>query len=457
MEIKDIKNIHFIGIGGVGMSSLARIVKNKGCGVSGSDIRENEYTQDLRKMEISVHIGHCSDNISKDTQLVVYSSAIPPDNVELKRAGELNIPTLKRAAFLSLIFNKKKGIAISGSHGKTTTTAILAYIMKSADYDITAMVGGRMLNINSNAYVGNSEWMITEADESDGGFTELHPFISVTTNIDDDHLNFYKDNIENEKRAFLSFLNNTRADGYAIINADDPLTLSLSNKISGNVVKYSLKNGDIYARNIHLRKIGYIFDVYIKGKKLDTFTLSIPGKHNVSNALPAIFIAHSLGIDTGIIKRSLESFKGVKRRFTIVGREKGITIVDDYAHHPKEIETTLNTASEINKNRIIALFQPHRYTRVKELFDKFTTAFEKANKVFITDIYPAGEKLIPGITAAELGKAINKYRDCTYIRRDDGLIDAVIGELKEGDMVITLGAGDIWKTGIELFYKLRQQ
>ena len=456
MELKDIRNIHFIGIGGIGMSSLAKIVQSMGHKISGSDIKENEYTQDLRKMEISVHIGHCSDNINKDTQLVVYSSAIPPDNVELKRAGELNIPTLKRAVFLSLIFNKKKGIAISGSHGKTTTTAILSYIMKNAGYNITTMIGGKMLNTNSNAYIGNSEWMITEADESDCGFTELYPFISVTTNIDDDHLNFYKNNIENEKRAFLSFLNNTQADGYAIINADDPLTLPLSNKINGNVVKYSFKNGDIYARNIHLRKIGYIFDVYIKGQKLDTFTLNIPGKHNVSNALPAIFIAHSLNIDTKTIKNSLESFKGVKRRFTIIGKEKGITIIDDYAHHPKEIETTLNAASEINRSRIIALFQPHRYTRVKQLFDKFTTAFSKADKVFITDIYPAGEKAI-SIDAMTLGKAISAYKDCVYIKKDDGLINTMIKELKEGDMIITLGAGDIWEMGVELLRKLRQQ
>jgi UDP-N-acetylmuramate--alanine ligase len=456
MEFKDIKNIHFIGIGGIGMSSLAKIVQSMGCKISGSDIMKSENTFELKKIGTNITIGHHPNNIIQDIQLVVYSSAIPPDNVELKKARLLNIPTISRAKMLSLIFNKKKGIAISGSHGKTTTTAILSYIMKNAGYNITAMIGGKTLNTNSNAYIGNSEWMITEADESDCGFTELYPFITVTTNIDDDHLNFYKNNIENEKKAFLSFLNNTQENGYAIINADDPLTLPLSNKINGNVVKYSLKNGDIYARNIHLQKIGYIFDVYIKAKKLDTFTLNIPGKHNVSNALPAIFIAHSLNIDTKTIKDSLESFKGVKRRFTIIGKEKGITIIDDYAHHPKEIETTLNAASEINRSRIIALFQPHRYTRVKQLFDKFTTAFSKANKVFITDIYPAGEKAT-GINARTLGKAISTYKDCVYIKKDDGLINTMIKELKEGDMIITLGAGDIWEMGVELLRRLRQQ
>lgn len=455
MEIKNIKNIYFIGIGGVGMSSLARIVQNRDCRVSGSDIMENGYIQDLRKTGISINIGHCSNNINKDIQLIVYSSAIPPDNVELKRAGELNIPTLKRANFLSLIFNNKKGIAISGSHGKTTATAILAYIMKSADYDITTMIGGKMFNTNSNAYIGKSEWMITEADESDCGFTKLHPFISVITNIDDDHLNFYK-TMENEQKAFLSFINNTQESGYLIVNADNPLALLTSKEARCNVFKYSLTNGDICVKNIYTKNPGHIFDVYIKDKSLGTFTLNIPGIHNISNALPAIFIAHSLGIDTRIIKRSLESFKGVERRFTIVGREKGITIVDDYAHHPEEIKATLSAASEINNSRIVALFQPHRYTRVKGLFGKFTTAFEKANKVFITDIYSAGEKPIDGITAAELGKAINKYRDCTYVRKDNGLINTVMQELKEGDVVITLGAGDIWKTGIDLLYKLKQ-
>jgi UDP-N-acetylmuramate--alanine ligase len=456
METKNIKNIYFIGIGGVGMSSLARIVQSRDCKISGSDIMENEYTQDLRKVGISINIGHCSKNINKDIQLIVYSSAIPPDNVELKRAGELNIPVLKRANFLSLIFNNKKGIAISGSHGKTTTTAILAYIMKSADYDITTMIGGKMFNTNSNAYIGKSEWMITEADESDCGFTKLHPFISVVTNIDDDHLNFYK-SIENERKAFLSFISNTQENGYSIINADNPLALSTGKEARCNVFKYSLTNGEIYVKNIHTKNPGHIFDVYIKDKNLGTFTLNIPGIHNISNVLPAIFIAHSLGIDTRIIKRSLESFKGVKRRFTIVGREKGITVVDDYAHHPEEIKATLSATSEINNSRIVALFQPHRYTRVEGLFGKFTTAFEKANKVFITDIYSAGEKPIDGITAVELGKAINKYRDCTYVRKDNGLTNRVMEELKEGDVVITLGAGDIWKTGIDLLCKLKQQ
>ncbi len=436
--------IHFVGIGGIGMSGIAEVLHNLNFTVTGSDVSESSNVKRLRSLGIKVFIGHNSENV-KDADVVVYTSAVSDDNPELVFARDNYIPTIMRGEMLAELMRMKKSIAISGSHGKTSTTSMLAEIFKHSDMDPTIVIGGRLNSSNQNATLGKSEILIAEADESDRSFLILLPTVTVITNIDLEHLDTYKD-VDDIKNAFIQFANKVPFYGLNVICLDDANVADIIPYIEKRFITYGIQaKADVKASNIVKNGFGISFDVHIFGEYQGRINLNLPGEHNVLNSLAAICVSYEFQIDFKDIKDALELYKGVQRRLTIKYDKNNITVIDDYGHHPTEISTTLKAVRDAYGNRkIIAIFQPHRYTRTQALLNEFSKCFYDADKLYITDIYAASEQPIEGINGKLLEDEIKRhgFKDAHYVKSMDNILQE-LNNLEENTVIITLGAGNI--------------
>jgi UDP-N-acetylmuramate--alanine ligase len=441
-----VRHVHFIGVGGIGMSGLAEILRTLEFDVSGSDLREGENTRNLQRLGVRIDVGHRAENVH-GADVVVYTSAVNPENPELVEARRHGIPAIARAEMLAELMRVKYGIAIAGSHGKTTTTSLVATILRAAGFDPTVVVGGRMASLSSNARLGAGDLLVAEADESDGSFLRLTPTIAVVTNIDPEHLDFYKTH-EAVKEAFVAFLEKVPFYGLSVLCLDHPHVQDLLPRVQRRHVTYGVSPQANYsARNITFRGLSTSFVAYRRGEPLGEFTVRMPGQHNVLNTLAAIAVADELEVPLDAMKEALSTFHGVARRFSIVDEVEGVTLVDDYGHHPAEIEATLSAARNAYDKRVLVAFQPHRYTRTESLWDDFTRSFNKADVVLVCDIYAAGEKPIPGISSERLATAIAEHGHgaVRYVRDRAELAAELARQARPGDVVIALGAGDVNK------------
>ena len=453
---KKIQHIHFVGIGGIGMSGIAEVLLNLGYKVSGSDMKESDTTERLRKLGGDIFIGHNAANITSP-HVVVISSAVKSDNVEVIAAREKQVPVILRAEMLAELMRLKYGVAIAGAHGKTTTTSMVATVLAAGGIDPTVVIGGKLNSIGTNAKLGQGEFLVAEADESDGSFLKLSPTIAVVTTIDEEHLDYYKD-ISEIKAAFLEFINKVPFYGVAVLCLDQPHIQSLLPLVEKRYQTYGMSSqADYQAKEVSLKPLGSRFKVVHHGQDLGWFELSVPGVHNINNSIAAIAVARELDIDLEVIRKALKDFSGVQRRFTIKGEVNGIIVVDDYGHHPTEVKATLAAAAAGLERRVVVVFQPHRYTRTQHLLEAFFTAFHQADKLVLLDIYAAGEKPIPGISGQVLCDGIKKYghKDVTFMPDRENVVAHMASVLRKGDLMITLGAGDVWKIGEQVLEKLK--
>ncbi|MCI0337802.1 MAG: UDP-N-acetylmuramate--L-alanine ligase [Acidobacteria bacterium] len=448
---KKYQHIHFVGIGGIGMSGIAEVLLNLGYHISGSDVRHSPITERLERLGASVYEGHRAMNI-EGAQVVVTSTAVRPDNPEVVEAVHKQVPVIPRAEMLAELMRLKYGIAIAGSHGKTTTTSMVATVLDRAGVDPTIVVGGRVNTLGSNAKLGRGDFMVVEADESDKSFLKLSPTIAVVTNIDMEHLDFYKD-IEEIRSCFVQFVNKVPFYGSVIICLDDPNIQMIIPQIARRVITYGMRaHAEISAGDVQAARenFGSDFAVRHKGEELGRIKLNVPGEHNVCNALAAVAVGLDLEIDFSVISHGLESFRGTERRFQIKGMidvDRGnILVVDDYGHHPTEIRATL-AAAKTSGRRLVVLFQPHRYTRTAALHEEFARSFYDADVVLLCDIYAANEDPIPGITSQKLAEEIEKFghRNVRYIGGVEQGKEALLEIAHPGDLVMTLGAGSVWR------------
>ncbi len=458
-----VRRAHFVGIGGIGMSGLAEILRTREFDVSGSDMKPNDITRRLETLGVRVDVGHRAENV-EGADVVVFSSAIKNDNPEIVRARQLEIPIIPRAEMLAELMRVKYCVLMAGSHGKTTTTSLVATVLRHAGLDPTVVVGGKVNALGSNARLGEGDLFVAEADESDGSFLKLTPTIGVITNIDAEHLDHYGTH-ENVKEAFVQFANKIPFYGLAVLCIDHPHVQAILPKIGRRHVTYGVsRQADYRAKNPQFAGLETHFEAYRRGESLGSFTVRMPGAHNVLNALSVIAVADELEIPFDVVREAIAGFHGVQRRFTIVGQpslQKGgkkgdVMIVDDYGHHPAEIEATLDAAQRGFDRRVVVAFQPHRYTRTQALFDDFTRAFNKADLVIVTDVYAAGEKPIEGATGKALADAIRAHghHAVRYIGDKNAIADALHDEVMPGDLVIALGAGDINASARKLFAML---
>lgn len=459
---RHVKKIHFVGVGGIGMSGIAEVLANLGFEVTGSDIKRSKNTDRLEQScGIKIFEGHAAENVGDDVQVVVYSSAVRDDNPEIVRARERGIPVIPRAEMLAeLMVLKPYAVAVSGTHGKTSTTSMVATILKHAGVDPTTIVGGVVETLGSNAQVGSSEWFVTEADESDRSFLMLYPTIAVVTNIDKEHMESYK-GMDDVVQCFTDFVNKVPFFGAAVICLDDPNVQLIIPHIKRRRVTYGMTaQADISAHNIKYNEsFGSTFTVWRGTEVLGDIDLPVPGKHNVYNALAATAVALELDIPFEKIAEAFKQFKNANRRFQFKGEANGITVVDDYGHHPTEILATLSAAKNSGGGRrTVVVFQPHRYTRTQELMDEFALAFNNADVLYVLDIYAASEEPIEGITAEVLTENIKRYghKNANYIGDIDKAADAVVPNLLPGDLVITLGAGTVTRLSDEILEKIKQ-
>ena len=443
----EIGPIHFIGIGGIGMSGIAEILINQGYTVQGSDLKETEITSRLERMGASIKIGHHINNLM-NVAVVVISSAINRDNPELNFARSTGLPVVRRAEMLAELMRMKSNVAIAGTHGKTTTTTLVATLLDDGGFDPTVINGGIIHAYGSNARAGAGEWMVVEADESDGTFTRLPATIALITNIDPEHLEHWG-NFDALRQGFLDFVSNIPFYGVAVCCSDHPEVQKLIDKISDRQIKTFGFNAQADIRGVNLKYDEGRAHFDIKFQK-ENFTIAdcilpMPGDYNVSNALGAVAIAHHLGVENNKIREALAYFKGVNRRFSKVGELNGITFIDDYAHHPVEISAVLRAAREISSGRIIAVHQPHRYTRLSALFKDFCACFNDADIVAISDVYSAGEQKIPGVTKEDLVTGLNGHGHCHAVAVSNlkELSKLIADNAKSGDIVLCLGAGNI--------------
>ena len=455
-----IRAIHFVGVGGVGMSGIAEVLIDAGFQVSGSDLRQNEYTQRLVAKGAKVAVGHAAEHL-RDADVVVFSSAVPRTNPELVEARARAIPVIPRAEMLGELMRLKDGIAIAGSHGKTTTTSLVATVLRDAGLDPTVVIGGRLNSLGSGAASGAGNLLVAEADESDGSFLHLTPAIAAITNIDPEHLDHYGD-LAGVQDAFVAFANRVPFYGLVVCCLDNANLQQILPRIDKRIATYGFAaQADYRARDPHFDGLSVRFSVSRRGEDLGEFEVCMPGMHNVMNALATIAIADELGVDPAAVKEGLRTFGGVQRRFTVLGDAPipggSVTVVDDYAHHPSEVVVTLEAAQRAYGRRIVAAFQPHRYSRTLHLFDELTRAFNRADLVFVTDVYAAGEEPIEGANAERLSTAIRAHghRNVVHIPERTDLVAALQGVLQPGDVVLTMGAGDITKTGPELIAALQ--
>ncbi|OGW42210.1 MAG: UDP-N-acetylmuramate--L-alanine ligase [Nitrospirae bacterium RBG_16_43_11] len=450
---RKIQHIHLVGIGGSGMNGIAEVLLNLGYKVSGSDMNETDVIQRLRNAGGHITIGHSSSNI-KGAQVVVISSAVSAHNIEVVAARSASIPVIQRAEMLAELMRLKYGIAIAGAHGKTTTTSMISSILASAGLDPTVVIGGKLNSLGSNAKLGQSEFLVAEADESDGSFLKLSPTIAIVTNIDAEHLDYYHD-IETIRKTFLNFINKVPFYGVSILCADDANIRSILHAVEKRYITYGINNrADITVADIEMMSGRSKFRVLYNGMDMGKFELSLPGIHNISNALSGIGVAVELDINIDEVKKALRDFSGVERRFQIVGKidPQDILVVDDYGHHPTEIKATLSAAKAGWGRRTVVLFQPHRYTRTRDLINEFALAFGNADLLVVTDIYPAGEKPVEGVSAEKLFNTIieHGHKNVLFVPDKKNIPEKVKELMRPGDMVITLGAGDIWKVGREI-------
>jgi UDP-N-acetylmuramate--alanine ligase len=448
-----IRKVHFVGIGGIGMSGIAEVLMNLGFTVSGSDVKITPVTNRLRALGARISAAHAAANVH-GAQVVVVSSAITSDNAEVAEALRLQIPVIPRAEMLAELMRLKFCIAVAGAHGKTTTTSMIAVMLAESGLDPTAVVGGRLDAFGSSARLGKGELMVVEADESDRSFLYLLPTIAVVTNIDREHLDHYRD-VEEIASVFASFMNKVPFYGAVIACADSPWRVQLQRllpQLRRRLVTYGIENGaDVIAPAIDLRPGHSTFAAEVKGKRLGNFRLNIPGRHNVQNALAAIAVGVELDLTADQLQHGLEHFRGADRRFQVKAEVNGISIIDDYGHHPAEIDATLEAARLFAgpDARIWAIFQPHRYTRTQALMDDFARCFGQCERVWVLDIYPASEPAIPGVTSRRLVERMSElgFRRGQYAASEDEAVKGIIAEARPSDVVMTIGAGNVWKTG----------
>lgn len=445
-----------MGIGGIGMSGIAELLLNLGFTISGSDVADSDTVQRLRSLGAVIHIGHRPENIG-DAQVVVYSSAVKLDNPECAAARTRTLPVIPRAEMLAELMRMKFSIAIAGTHGKTTTTSMLATILAMAGKDPTAVIGGRLDMFGSNARLGEGELLVAEADESDRSFLKLTPIVAVVTNIEEEHMDCYRD-IDDIRDTYVQFLNKVPFFGFDMVCLDDANIQYILPLLERKVITYGSHTQAIY-RYTEPRFSGLqtSFTAHRKGSVLGEISLGVPGKHNCLNALAAMGTALELGIDFEVIRRGLDEFKGVQRRCHVRGEKRGITVMDDYGHHPTEIRMTLSAIKNgFPKRRVIAVFQPHRYTRTRDLFDDFVNSFYDAGRLYVTEIYPASEQPIEGVSGRRLFEEIKNhgYRDAFFVEDKDDIPGTLQKVLKKGDLVVFLGAGDVWRQGLRILERL---
>ncbi len=455
VKMRKTRRVHFVGIGGIGMSGIAEVLINLGYAVTGSDLAENETTERLRSLGAAVTRGHRGENVS-GADVVVISSAVRPDNPEVKAAREVGIPVVPRAAMLNELMRMKYAIAVAGSHGKTTTTSMVATVMAEGGMDPTVVIGGKLNSLGSNARLGEGEYLVAEADESDGSFLALTPTIAVVTNIDREHMDHYHD-FDSLRAAFRQFVRKVPFYGRAILCVDDVEVANLLPDLDRPAVTYGLSaQADVRATGIEARGFSVSFRVHHREEALGMFTLKVPGTHNVLNALAAIAVGRELEIPLDEIRKGLGAFAGVQRRFSLKGESGGVRVYDDYGHHPAEIRATLAAARSAWPGRVLVLFQPHRFSRTADLLADFGTAFHNADNVQVCDIYAAGEEPIEGVTGAEVARVISQrgHRGVAFAGSWQAGVDTLAASVRPGDLVLTLGAGDVWKAGEELLRRL---
>lgn len=453
-------HIHFVGIGGIGMSGIAELLLNLGHQVSGSDIQESEITRRLETLGATISYSHQPQQVA-GADAVVVSSAIDADNPEVTAANmDYHIPVIRRAEMLAELMRLKYAVLVAGAHGKTTTTSMVGTVMAEGGLDPTVIIGGRLNAWGTNAKLGQGDFVVAEADESDGTFLLYSPTISLVTNIDTEHLDFYKD-LDEIKETFLEFINQVPFYGVNILCLEDENIQSLLPRIKKRMVTYGFSaQADFQARDLAFDGLNVSYRAFHRGQELGKVTLPIPGRHNALNSLAAVAVGHELEIPFSAICRGLQEMTGVQRRFQIKGEVNGITVIDDYGHHPTEIKAVLKTmASSFPGRRRFVLFQPHRYTRTQALFEDFTTAFYQSDVLIVTEIYAASEPVIPGVHAEKLTTAIQKHGhgNVRYIPDHLALVPSLVEEVREGDVVLTLGAGNIWQTGEALLEKLKER
>lgn len=456
---RKIQQIHLVGIGGAGMSGIAEVLLTMGYTVTGSDLQGSETTKRLEELGGRIFIGHQESNVGA-AQVVVISSAVAGSNPEVVKAKAMQIPVIPRAEMLAELMRLKFGVAIAGAHGKTTTTSMVATVLAQGGLDPTMVIGGKVNALGSHARLGRGDLLVAEADESDGSFLRLSPTIVAVTNLDREHLDHYG-SMERINESFLEFINKIPFYGVAVLCADDDRLVALFPHLVKRYQTYGLREHDgvapdFLATDVSLKQWGADFRVHFRGKNLGPFRLTVPGIHNVSNALVAIAIGMELDVPVDLIRKGLAAFTGVERRFHLRGEAGGIMVVDDYGHHPTEVKATLAAAKQGWDRRLVVLFQPHRYSRTRDCLGEFAHAFDHADVLFMTDIYPAGEQPLPGVTGAALAERVKAagHPAVTFIERKETLPDQVLSQLQAGDLVLTLGAGDIWKAGTGILARL---
>jgi UDP-N-acetylmuramate--alanine ligase len=451
------QHLHFTGIGGIGMSGIAEVLLNLGYQISGSDVKLSPITERLAGMGARVFEGHAAANIAGARALVV-SSAVDELNPEVQEARRLQIPVIPRGELLAELMRLKYGIAVAGSHGKTTTTSMTATILNYAGLDPTVVVGGRVGTMGgSNARVGHSDFLVVESDESDGSFLKLAPIMAVVTNIDREHLDHYP-SLDAIRSAFIEFVNKVPFYGAVIVCLDDPNVQGILPEIRRRTITYGTTSQvDIEASEVGCGHFASDFRLRYRALDLGRFHLGVPGRHNVLNAMAAVGVAMELEVRPDTIREALATFSGVDRRFQVRGQERGVTVVDDYGHHPTEIRATLDSARQCGFGRVHVLFQPHRFTRTFHLMDEFARSFHQADSVFVMDIYAASEKPIEGVTAEALVERIRQFghRGVEYVGSMDRGVDAVVAVAREGDVVLTLGAGSVSQAGDRILARLK--
>jgi UDP-N-acetylmuramate--alanine ligase len=452
------ERIHFVGIGGIGMSGIAEVLLNLGYAISGSDLVESEITRRLARLGVCYSPEHRAQNVAQ-ADVVVVSAAVTADNVEVVAAKARKIPVIPRAEMLAELMRMKYGVAVAGSHGKTTTTSLIATVLAKGGLDPTLVIGGRLNNLGGNAKLGQGEFMVAEADESDGSFLKLTPMVAVVTTIDREHLDFYR-NLEEIQTAFRQFLNKVPFYGFCIVCADEPNIRAILPSLTKRVFTYGLQADDDYvARDIRTQGFGSEFVALRQGKVLGSVVLNIPGLHNIRNSLAAIATGVELDIPFASIQQALHEFSGIHRRFEVKGEVRGITIVDDYGHHPTEIDATLRTAQLVWPNRrLVVIFQPHRYTRTQALWREFCPPLLAAHVLLVTEVYGAGEPHIPGVSGALLWEGLQAlgHPQALFVPHKEELAAVMLQYIRPGDIVLTLGAGDVWKVGEQVLKALQQ-
>jgi UDP-N-acetylmuramate--alanine ligase len=437
--------VHFVGIGGIGMSGIAEVLLTLGFPVSGSDLAASETTERLVGLGATIALGHHADRVGPDVEVVVISSAVKFSNPEVVRARELGIPVIPRAEMLAELMHMKYGLAVAGTHGKTTTTSLLGHVLAEAGLDPTLVIGGKVRGLGTNARLGQGSPLVAEADESDGSFLLLTPTLAIVTNIDPEHLDHYG-TVERMHDAYLQFINRVPFYGLAVLCIDSVAVRALLPVVRKRYVTYGFAaDAELQAVQPRVTREGTRFDVLERGRWLGEVRLQMPGRHNAQNALAVTAAARELGLTFDATATALASFEGIHRRFEVKGEAGGVTVVDDYAHHPQEIMATLRAAREGYGQRVIAVFQPHRYTRTRDLFESFLAAFDDADLLVLTDIYPAGEDPIDGVTGEALYEALRRrgHVDVRFVRSREAIVAELLPHLRGGDLVLTLGAGDV--------------